>query len=88
MTELETLRYWREELDGPNHHHRDEQLTLSGRWGTCAECPRDEDGLQCPTKCKNTDRYDHNLKDPVCSFVENIICNVRRGIHLKGEFKD
>lgn len=32
-----------------------------GRWGTCADCPRDNDGQDYPEFCANTDRYDHDL---------------------------
>lgn len=36
-------------------------LERNGRWGTCAECPRAEDGSPLPETCKNTNREDHRL---------------------------
>ena len=36
-------------------------MTVPGRWGTCGECPRDDDEMPYPEDCKNTDRQDHRL---------------------------
>lgn len=33
----------------------------NGRWGTCVDCPRDNDGNAYPEFCTNTQRYDHQL---------------------------
>jgi hypothetical protein len=37
------------------------QFIRNGRWGTCAGCPRDEDGNVYPEFCGYTERYDHQL---------------------------
>ncbi len=37
-------------------------LSRNGRWGTCGDCPRDEDGFPQPESCVNTARYDHWLQ--------------------------
>jgi hypothetical protein len=37
------------------------QFSRNGRWGTCADCPRDVDERAFPEFCVNTDRYDHQL---------------------------
>lgn len=33
----------------------------NGRWGTCADCPRDSEGNTYPEFCPNTERTDHQL---------------------------
>ena len=37
------------------------QLYRNGRWGDCANCPRDNEGHAYPEFCKNTEHSDHNL---------------------------
>ena len=37
------------------------QFSRNGRWGTCADCPRDGHGHLLPELCKETERYDHRL---------------------------
>ena len=37
------------------------QFSRNGRWGTCADCPRDSENNAYPEFCKNTKRYDHLL---------------------------
>jgi hypothetical protein len=38
-----------------------ELIRRNGRFGTCADCPRDASGKVYPEKCKNTERQDHWL---------------------------
>jgi hypothetical protein len=38
-----------------------EQFMRNGRWGTCVDCPTDNNRRSLPELCVNTDRYDHNL---------------------------
>ena len=33
----------------------------NGRWGSCADCPRDSLGAAYPELCAHTERYDHQL---------------------------
>lgn len=44
-----------------DHHGRYDCLLRYGRWGTCADCPRDPDGKVWPERCLNASRYDHLL---------------------------
>lgn len=46
------------------HHvgHHFECFSRNGRWGTCVDCPRTAQGVVYPEFCKNTERYDHQLK--------------------------
>ena len=37
------------------------QFSRNGRWGTCADCPRDAQGHVYPEFCPNTNRDDHML---------------------------
>lgn len=40
---------------------RVQQFKIGGRWGTCVDCPRDENGFAYPLGCIHTTRYDHQL---------------------------
>lgn len=37
------------------------QFARNNRWGTCGDCPRDDERHVYPEFCKFTDRYDHRL---------------------------
>lgn len=37
------------------------QFTRNGRWGTCADCPRDSNEHAYPEFCSFTSRDDHQL---------------------------
>lgn len=37
------------------------QFSRNGRWGTCADCPRNYRGDVFPELCIHTDRDDHHL---------------------------
>lgn len=37
------------------------QFSRNGRWGTCADCPRDSAGRAYPEFCSLTQRSDHRL---------------------------
>ena len=42
-------------------HGHEELVRRNGVWGTCVECPR-IDGKVYPEKCRNFNRYDHQIK--------------------------
>ena len=69
MSVAEFLQPFREKIDGKNHHFRDELLKRNGIWGTCVDCPKDETGFPHPERCKNVDRGDHKLIDPVIDYL-------------------
>lgn len=59
FVEIERLRVTARE-------HRDAFMAFArnGRWGTCANCPKDSEGKRYPECCRNTDRPDHMLALP------------------------
>ena len=52
--------YVDKEFPGSLEHGSREQILRNGRWGTCAGCPRDAQGIH-PENCPYTERYDHNI---------------------------
>lgn len=51
------------------------QFSRNGRWGTCADCPRDVLNGAYPEYCANRDRYDHNLDvDQLVSRFKTALC--------------
>ena len=49
-----------DDLEGVDHHARNETLARTGRWGTCADCPV-VDGVVQPEGCEHALRYDHQF---------------------------
>jgi|GEM_PF-4849191 len=47
------------------------QFYRNGRWGTCVDCPSDSDGKAYPEFCRNTDRYDHQLR------IDSLVSQIR-----------
>jgi hypothetical protein len=47
------------------------QFSRNGRWGTCADCPRDSLGAAYPEFCRETSRYDHALN------VDQLVSNYK-----------
>jgi hypothetical protein len=56
------------------------QFARTGRWGTCADCPRVE-GHAFPEFCQHRTRYDHNLtlKDLATAYRRDIEPDPRVG---------
>ena len=47
-------------LDHEYYYRRREQLARTGRWGSCAGCPK-QNGIVYPERCRFRNRDDHNL---------------------------
>lgn len=46
------------------HHEMKDHFVMfsrNGRWGTCASCPMDSNGMKYPEFCDYTKRSDHQL---------------------------
>ena len=50
------------------------QFLRNGRWGTCADCPRNNEGHAYPELCKHFSRYDHYLS------IDDLASNYSRNL--------
>lgn len=57
-------------FEGPDHHDRNETLARTGRWGSCACCPR-ERGVVMPELCEHYNSSDHDIE--VCPATRDLV---------------